>query len=391
MLSSNSVPGTGSPISPDFLVTALAQVGDAIIMVDAQYCITYLNERVAKQYEIEADTALGRQLTDLYRYEWLKAGDEQAAMLGLARDGHWRGENFHVLPSGKRLYVESTVTALHDDTGHQYMMAVIRDMTMQKLAEGALRAVEEQVRHNEERLRRMMETSQIGIAFALADGAIRDCNDALLRIFGITRSEYEIDGLNWRQLAVDKAMNDRVIENLDRTGFLSPFERVFRRKDGSLVTVMVSSALLVTSRGIDHDGRDEHVAFVVDLTELKQAQAALQDLNNTLERRVAERTSELERSNQELDRFAYIVSHDLKSPLRGIDHLANWIDQDSEETLTIPARGYLAKLRGRVRRMESLLDDLLQYSRAGRDQHTLEPVDTAALVHSIVELINPPQ
>jgi signal transduction histidine kinase len=135
---------------------------------------------------------------------------------------------------------------------------------------------------------------------------------------------------------------------------------------------------------------DEHVAFVVDLSELKQAQAQLQELNDTLERRVAERTVELERSNRELDRFAYIASHDLKAPLRAIDNLAGWIVEDSAAALSPTSMAYLIKLRSRVKRLESLLEDLLLYSRAGRDRHGYEIVDTTALVHNIVDLLNPP-
>jgi signal transduction histidine kinase len=151
---------------------------------------------------------------------------------------------------------------------------------------------------------------------------------------------------------------------------------------------MVSAALIDPGAQTADDG--EHVAFVVDLSELKQAQVALHELNDTLEQRVAVRTAELERSNRELDRFAYIASHDLKSPLRAIEHLASWITEDSAATLSPQSQIHLAKLRSRVKRLESLLDDLLLYSRAGRRRYTQEWVDTAELVPSMVEMLNPP-
>lgn len=126
-----------------------------------------------------------------------------------------------------------------------------------------------------------------------------------------------------------------------------------------------------------------------DITERKTIAEALQTLNASLEQRVRERTTELERSNRELDQFAYIASHDLKAPLRGIDHLANWITEDAGTLLPTPSLEHLAKLRGRIQRMDRLLDDLLLYSRVGRRDGAPEAVNTATLVKDIVNLLAP--
>ena len=126
-----------------------------------------------------------------------------------------------------------------------------------------------------------------------------------------------------------------------------------------------------------------------DVTERRRHEEELQELNASLEERVRERTTELQRSNDELDRFAYVASHDLKAPLRAIANLATWINEDSEG-LSPPAQAHLAKLNGRVRRMEKLLDDLLAYSRAGRVRHEPQLVDTELLVQDTVEYLNVP-
>jgi PAS domain S-box-containing protein len=131
-------------------------------------------------------------------------------------------------------------------------------------------------------------------------------------------------------------------------------------------------------------------AVVQDITDRKRQEAELKVLNETLERRVEERTAELERSNRELDQFAYVASHDLKAPLRGIGQLAAWIIEDAEPLLPEKSKEHLAKLQRRIRRMGNLLDDLLAYSRAGRVRHALEQVDVTALVRDLVETLSPP-
>jgi PAS domain S-box-containing protein len=130
--------------------------------------------------------------------------------------------------------------------------------------------------------------------------------------------------------------------------------------------------------------------LAIDITERKRAEAALQQFNTTLERLVGERTAELERSNYELAQFAHVISHDLKAPLRAISHLAEWIEQDAHDALPARSQEHLVRLRSRVKRMDKLLDDMLTFSRAARQRHSPEMVDTTALVRDIVEMLAPP-
>lgn len=137
--------------------------------------------------------------------------------------------------------------------------------------------------------------------------------------------------------------------------------------------------------------------IVRDITERKAAedqlrasQQALQQLNETLEQRVTERTRELERSNQELDQFAYVASHDLKAPLRAILNLANWLNEDATEELNERSKEHLQKLYRRAQRMERLLDDLLTYSRIGRRDGASEQINVEHLVLDVIYLLAPP-
>jgi PAS domain S-box-containing protein len=117
---------------------------------------------------------------------------------------------------------------------------------------------------------------------------------------------------------------------------------------------------------------------------------AEQQARAKLELRVQERTAELERSNRELDQFAYIASHDLKSPLRGIEHLTNFLIEDAAPLLPEASQRHLSLIRSRIKRMEALLNDLLAYARAGRHRYAPERLEPATLIRETVELLAPP-
>jgi light-regulated signal transduction histidine kinase (bacteriophytochrome) len=98
----------------------------------------------------------------------------------------------------------------------------------------------------------------------------------------------------------------------------------------------------------------------------------------------------LERSNRDLDHFAFAISHDLRAPLRGIANLSAWIEEDLEARLSETSREHLHLLRGRVHRLEDMVRGVYAYSRAGRDAGAPERIDCAALAHEIIELLAPP-
>ncbi|WP_437508045.1 ATP-binding response regulator [Sorangium sp. So ce1099] len=98
----------------------------------------------------------------------------------------------------------------------------------------------------------------------------------------------------------------------------------------------------------------------------------------------------LAKTNQELDQFAYVASHDLKAPLRGIANLSEWIEESLEGKLEDETQEHIQLLRGRVRRLETLIDGILHYSRAGRVRGDAVSVDTGQLLAEVVELLSPP-
>jgi PAS domain S-box-containing protein len=97
----------------------------------------------------------------------------------------------------------------------------------------------------------------------------------------------------------------------------------------------------------------------------------------------------LERSNRELDQFAYVASHDLKAPLRGIASLAEWLEEDLGPALNEDGHRKMSLLRGRVHRMEALIQGILDYSRAGRLAGKREEVDVKRLLDEVTEMLAP--
>jgi signal transduction histidine kinase/sensor domain CHASE-containing protein len=128
-----------------------------------------------------------------------------------------------------------------------------------------------------------------------------------------------------------------------------------------------------------------------EVGERMYAETELKALNETLEQRVARRTAEANRRAEELEQFAYVTSHDLKAPLRGIANLAGWLQEDLKEKLTEATREQLELLRDRVKRMNALIEGLLDYSRIGRTAQSVESVDVTELLVEIADSLSPQQ
>ena len=98
---------------------------------------------------------------------------------------------------------------------------------------------------------------------------------------------------------------------------------------------------------------------------------------------------ELEKRNAELNQFAYVVSHDLKAPIRGIYNVVQWIEEDLENEISPQMRKYLDIIPRRINRMEDLIHGLLDYARISRDKPLKEVVDANILVQEIVDALVP--
>lgn len=152
------------------------------------------------------------------------------------------------------------------------------------------------------------------------------------------------------------------------------------RKDG---TQFWANVIITAMR--DADGH--HIGFsklTRDMTERRAAEQAVRQANDDLERRVLERTAALEASNEELDAFTYSVSHDLRAPLRAIEGFVSILGQEHSTGLSEVALDFLDEVAGSARHMGRLIDDLLAFSRLGRDGMTVTAVRTGELVAPVV-------
>lgn len=158
-------------------------------------------------------------------------------------------------------------------------------------------------------------------------------------------------------------------------------EWTYIRKGGQRVAVNLSITALR-----DESGRATgYVGMAYDLTERKQAEAEIRKLNQELERRVAERTAQLEATNKELEAFAYSVSHDLRTPLRAIDGFSKILLDGYSSKLDGEGMRLLNVVRDNTARMAQLIDDMLKFSRTGRMELSLNVIDMNRMVRQVVE------
>ncbi|MBT5991498.1 MAG: PAS domain S-box protein, partial [Bacteroidetes bacterium] len=150
----------------------------------------------------------------------------------------------------------------------------------------------------------------------------------------------------------------------------SLIETSFKTKSGKELPVLLSVNKLKDFN------KNISVLVAQDITKQKES-----------EKKLVEYTQQIEKTNKELDQFAYIVSHDLKAPLRAINNLSEWIVEDFGE---VPEEigNHLSLMRGRVHRMENLINGILDYSRIGRQNLQKEEINVTNLVEDIVDSIN---
>ena len=136
-------------------------------------------------------------------------------------------------------------------------------------------------------------------------------------------------------------------------------------------------------------GPDGFATIFTDVSERKRAEAEIRRLNAELERRVVERTAQLEMSNRDLESFSYTVSHDLRAPLRAINGFANMLVESDARRLSPDGLVLLDRVMANTHKMGELIDNILEYSRIGRARLAPAPTDLQRLVEDVVNELRP--
>jgi PAS domain S-box-containing protein len=357
----------------------LESVPDAVIAADIRGTILLVNRQTEDLFGYPRGELVGRTVEMLmperYRTAHVKQRDSYFAdpkirPMGANLDLWGRRRD------GREFPVEISLSPLRTPTG-LLVTTTVRDISLRRHAE-------DQLRHAEARYRTLVEEIPAVTFMAALDDTAAAINELYVSpqiesLLGFTQKEWLEDPVLWyRQLHPED--RDRWHVEFARTcSTAEPFDAVYRfvARDGRVVWVHGHAKVVR-----DKHGRPlflQGVAF--DITQRKLAEEAHSQLNLTLERRVAEavaeadsRAKELARSNQALDRFAYIASHDLREGLRTMVRHMQVLERQHAQTMEETARESVAKTLTGARQMDRLILDLHSHSRIGRKGES-GPVD----------------
>ncbi len=239
--------------------------------------------------------------------------------------------------------------------------------------------VEEQFFNIQDRLSLVFESSLDAMITIDTDGTILEWNDAAEQIFGYSPN-YILGKniMNFILNRIEKNWFANMIEHLKekkvQTFSQKRFEVKTKHKSGKILPIELS----ITSFEIQN--KSFLSLFIRDLTAKKEAEEKKEQLLH-----------ELGKVNNELKDFAYIVSHDLKAPLRAIGSLTSWIIQDYSHLMDEKGKEHLTLLKGRVIRLHNFIEAILQYSRIGRIKVTQELTDLNELVKNVIDSLFVPE
>ena len=350
----------------------LASATDAIVIVDRDGRIALANTALERLFGYAQNELIGQTVERLVPDRFRHAhGGQRHAYFNQPRPRVMGGgaELFGQRSDGREFPVEVSLSPLQTAQG-LLAMATIHDITSRKQAEAALQ-------ESEARMRAIFETAVDAIITIDDHGRLERLNPAAERMFGYAEAEVAGNNVSMLMPSPHREGHDNYLARYLQTGERKIIgkgrEVAGLRKDGTVFPM----DLTVTEMRLD--GRRMFTGMVRDITERKLAEAKNRSLMD-----------EISSANEELTSFAYVVSHDLKAPLRGIGSLADWLSTDYADKFNDEGKEHMRLLIQRVHRMGALIDGILQYSRVGRVKGTAAAVDLNRLLAGVIDLLAPP-
>lgn len=339
----------------------------AVVIMNRKGEIIFWNLQAETIFGWAAREVMGKQMSELiippqYR-EAHKRGLQQFLKTGEGPILNKVIELTALRRGGAEFPIELAVSS-NRSKGEYIFSALIRDITERKRAE--------------ERIRLVVEAAPNAMIMVDRSGKINLANAQAVTLFGYQREE--LMGKSVEELLPDRYRSQHLAY---RTGFfINPQARAMGagrdlfglRKDGREIPIEIGLNPIKTEEGAFV------LASIIDITERKRT-----------EEKQTQLMKELESVNRELSDFAYVVSHDLKAPLRGIGSAVEWVATDYRDKLDEKGKEILRLLNQRVNLLHSLVDGILEYSRVGRLKETEVKVDLNQLVKEAIELLTPPK
>lgn len=353
-----------------------------LVIHDGEFRFVQLNEALAEMDGIPLKDHLGKTIeqvlpklaptTQAFMRQVMKTGEP-------IRGVEIAGETPKA-PGNLRYWQVSYFPLFHQDQNPIGVGAAVVEITDRKRTELALQ-------HSEERFRRAIVEAPFPIFIHAEDGEMLQISKALTESTGYTAEELRTIA-DWteraygeRQPVVRQQINQ--LYTLDRRQNEGEFR--VQTKTGETQIWSFSSAPL----GQLPDGRRMVISIAADITQSKQAEQEIRQLNATLEQRVQLRTQQLEEVNRELEAFSYSVAHDLRAPLRSIQGFARALTEDYGDQLDDTGQDYLNRLATSAEQLDILIQDLLSYSRLGRSEVRLQPVNLITVMSGILQDLEP--
>ncbi|WP_027254960.1 PAS domain S-box protein [Planktothrix agardhii] len=263
----------------------LEQINDAVISTAMDGTILTWNIGSEKLYGYESHEAIGQNISMLYLTEDLPLL-QSSVLIPLLEKGTHEVELRNRTKSGNTIDISLRLSLVRDEMENPIrVIGCSNDISDRKQAELELR-------RSEGRFRQLFESDVVGTLSADLQGQITDANDLFLDMLGYTRQELESGLIRWNEITPPEyvAADFYAMSHLLEYGTITPWEKQYSRKDGSRVSVIIGAVLLT-------DSDDQTICIAVDISDRKRAEQKLQQLNQELETKVAERTQELAQVN----------------------------------------------------------------------------------------------